>query len=148
MTTSSIGTQTEPEAALDFGSQISTDGFGFEMDTRFSNTQQSFPFYIPALEEEQPLKTPVVVTEEQVLPPVFQCSDIRYKNKPMNGYVVDADGSKRTYGDLNEKKTDLDSSPTKATESAAFLPKNARTDRDMNGQNVDGSNLVITTRLR
>jgi hypothetical protein len=141
VTTSSIGTQTEAEAALDCGSQISTDGFGLEMD------QPSLPFYIPALEEEQPLKPLVVITEEKViLPPVFPCSDYRYQNKPMKGYVVDADGSKRTYGDLiQHQKTDVDTCPTKATEFAAFVPITHKKDNADTGPKVDDSSLVITS---
>jgi hypothetical protein len=49
---------------------------------------------------------------------------------------------------MDEKKTNVDPSPTKATVSVAlFVTKDNRTDCDVNGLKVEDSNLVITSQL-
>ena len=104
-----VGTQMEPKTVKDVGCgweeilpppntilQTPTD-YGFELDTeamiQFSN--QPYPFCIPA--NAQPELVVDAVPKAEV---TFVTSDIRYRNKPISGYVVKADGTMVTYGNV------------------------------------------------
>ena len=110
-----VETQIEPKTVKDVGCgseetlpppntilQTPTD-YGFELDTeamiQFSN--EPYPFCIPT--DVQPVSVVEAVPKPEV---TFATSDIRYKNKPISGYVVNSDGTMVTYGNavkVNQK---------------------------------------------
>ncbi|EFX70526.1 hypothetical protein DAPPUDRAFT_328104 [Daphnia pulex] len=96
------------------------EDYGFELDFELMerNKHRRRSFYIPARERT---KSPVqeIAPKPQVYFPV---SDIRYKNKPISGYVVNPDGSTVTYGDAlksTKKPSTVDLQPTQKTEDNA-----------------------------
>ncbi|EFX65687.1 hypothetical protein DAPPUDRAFT_332940 [Daphnia pulex] len=96
------------------------EDYGFELDFELMerNKHRRRSFSIPARERT---KSPVqeIAPKPQVYFPV---SDIRYKNKPISGYVVNPDGSTVTYGDAlksTKKPSTVDLQPTQKTEDNA-----------------------------
>jgi hypothetical protein len=96
-------------------------GFVFhsQMMERCRNPRQSF--YIPARERtESPAAVPAAAPKFQVHFPV---GDIRYKNKPMSGYLVNLDGTQVIFGDaVQSTQKHRHAIPTKNTQTAGPPP--------------------------
>jgi hypothetical protein len=96
---------------------------GFVLDSqmmeRCRNPRRSF--YIPARERtETPAAVPAAAPKVQVHFPV---GDIRYKDKPMSGYVVNSDGTQVIYGDaVQSTQKHTPAIPTKNTQTAGPPP--------------------------
>jgi hypothetical protein len=104
-----VGTQMEPKTVKDVGCgsektlpppytklKTPTDcGFELNSETMIQFSNQPYPFCIPANAQ------PELVVEAVPKPEVtFATSDIRYKNKPISGYVVNSDGTMVTYSNV------------------------------------------------
>nr|CAH0102136.1 unnamed protein product [Daphnia galeata] len=110
-----VETQIEPKTVKDVGCgsekilppphkllQTPTDcGFELNSETMIQFSNQPYPFCIPT--DDQPESVVEAVPKAEVN---FATSDIRYKNKPISGYVVNSDGTMVTYGNavkVNQK---------------------------------------------
>lgn len=113
--------------------QVTEDeAYGFELDfemmERFKNRLRSF--YIP---DRERTKSPVPAAPKPEFH--FPVSDIRYKNKPMSGYMVNSDGKTVTYGDaVKSSKKPAEILPTQKTEKVkkpvSEHPKNTHSTTD------------------
>jgi hypothetical protein len=101
------------------------EDYGFELDMKMMevNKNRRHSFYIPARDE----RTNSPVHQQVALKPqvYFPVSDIRYKNKPISGYVVNPDGSTVTYGEAlksTKKPSTVDLQPNQKTEDKVRKP--------------------------
>lgn len=114
---------------------------GFQLDFKMMEqfTERQRPFYIPARDKT---KSPVLADPKPEIN-FSAVRDIRYKNKPMSGYVVNSDGSTVTYGDA-AKSTPKPAAaiPTKMTETAG--PPVSEQSKETIGL-VKTDDLIVTT---
>lgn len=117
------------------------EDYGFELDLEAMerNKNRRHSFYMPARDERT--KSPVhqqVALKPQVYFPV---SDIRYKNKPISGYVVNPDGSTVTYGDAL-KSTKKPSSPTVDLQPTQTTENNGKNPAPDDSKNTPRRNII------
>lgn len=131
--TNDVGCSTEEPTAIPSHQVIGNseqhvtkdEEFGFELDMKMmeGNKNRRHSFYIPARERTKKSPVKQVAPKPQVYFPV---SDIRYKNKPISGYVVNPDGSIITYGDavksIHQKPSTEDPLHTQKTEDNVRKP--------------------------
>ena len=154
-----VATQMEPKTVKDVGCgweeilpppntilQTPTD-YGFELDTeamiQFSN--QPYPFCIPA--NAQPELVVDAVPKSEV---TFVTSDIRYRNKPISGYVVKADGTMVTYGNavkVNQKPMEIIPETTEPAKPVALPILDQRKETRPISNLVKKEDLIVTCEL-
>lgn len=140
-----------PGAAQTRDQQVTTnESCGFELD--FKNMDKCFskhvlPFYIPAREPtkaREQTKSPVLAEPKLHFSAV---GDVRYKNKPLSGYIVNPDGTMVTYGSALKSHTLPTQNPEIVGTPTPIYEKQKKTPRTTDGSVGMGGLIVTTSRV-